>query len=58
MMVVLNAGAHSDADGFQEFMIVPKGAPTFAEGLRYGAEVFTPSSPSCMIARLLDQCRR
>jgi enolase len=41
MMNILNAGAHSDAPiDFQEFMIVPKGAPTFAEGLRYGAEIF------------------
>ena len=41
MMNILNAGAHSDAPiDFQEFMIVPSGAPTFAEGLRYGAEVF------------------
>src|SRR5438067_10341016 len=41
MMNILNAGAHSDAPiDFQEFMIIPKGAPTFAEGLRYGAEVF------------------
>jgi enolase len=41
MMNILNAGAHSDAPiDFQEFMIVPGGAPTFAEGLRYGAEVF------------------
>jgi enolase len=41
MMNILNAGAHSDAPiDFQEFMIMPKGAPTFAEGLRYGAEVF------------------
>ena len=41
MMNVLNGGAHSDAPiDFQEFMIVPKGAPTFAEALRYGAEVF------------------
>src|SRR5947209_16815313 len=41
MMNILNGGAHSDAPiDFQEFMIVPKGAPTFAEGLRYGAEVF------------------
>src|SRR6202030_3630618 len=41
MMNILNAGAHSDAPiDFQEFMIVPKGASTFAEGLRYGAEVF------------------
>jgi len=41
MMNILNGGAHSDAPiDFQEFMIVPKGAPTFAEALRYGAEVF------------------
>src|SRR5436190_14912034 len=41
MMNVLNGGAHSDAPiDFQEFMIVPRGAPSFAEGLRYGAEVF------------------
>src|SRR5215831_78393 len=41
MMNILNGGAHSDAPiDFQEFMIMPTGAPTFAEGLRYGAEVF------------------
>ena len=41
MMNILNAGAHSDAPiDFQEFMIVPRGALTFGEGLRYGAEVF------------------
>jgi len=41
MMNIINGGAHSDAPiDFQEFMIMPKGAPTFAEGLRYGAEVF------------------
>src|SRR5689334_20367202 len=41
MMNILNAGAHSDAPiDFQEFMIMPRGAPSFAEGLRYGAEVF------------------
>jgi enolase len=38
---VINGGAHSDAPiDFQEFMIVPKGAPTFREALRYGSEVF------------------
>jgi enolase len=38
---VLNGGAHSDAPiDFQEFMIVPKGAPTFSEALRYGMETF------------------
>jgi enolase len=41
MMNILNGGAHSDAPiDFQEFMIMPKGAPTFAEALRYGTEVF------------------
>jgi enolase len=41
MMNILNGGAHSDAPiDFQEFMIIPKGAPTFAEGLRMGTEVF------------------
>jgi enolase len=40
-MNILNGGAHSDAPiDFQEFMIVPRGAPTFSEALRYGAEVF------------------
>ena len=41
MMNILNGGAHSDAPiDFQEFMIVPRGAPNFSEALRYGAEVF------------------
>ena len=41
MMNVLNAGAHSDAPiDFQEFMIIPKGLPTYREALRCGAEVF------------------
>jgi enolase len=41
MMNILNGGAHSDAPiDFQEFMIVPRDAPTFSEALRYGAEVF------------------
>lgn len=41
MMNVLNAGAHSDAPiDFQEFMIVPRGLPTFREALRCGAEIF------------------
>jgi enolase len=41
MMNVLNGGAHADNDlAIQEFMIVPIGAPTFAEALRYGAETF------------------
>jgi len=41
MMNVLNGGAHADNSvDFQEFMIVPVGASSFAEGLRTGAEVF------------------
>jgi enolase len=41
MMNVLNGGAHADNKvDFQEFMIVPCGAPTFAEALRVGTEVF------------------
>src|SRR5437588_8282660 len=41
MTNILNGGAHSDAPiDFQEFMIMPKGAPNFPEALRYGAEVF------------------
>ncbi len=41
MMNVLNGGAHADNNvDFQEFMIFPVGAPSFAEALRWGAEVF------------------
>ena len=41
MMNIINGGSHSDAPiAFQEFMIRPVGALTFAEGLRMGAEVF------------------
>src|SRR5436305_5932564 len=41
MMNVLNGGAHADNKiDFQEFMIVPVGAPSFAEALRMGAEIF------------------
>jgi enolase 1/2/3 len=41
MMNVLNGGAHADNKvDFQEFMIVPVGAPTYSEGLRIGVEVF------------------
>jgi len=41
MMNVLNGGAHADNKvDFQEFMVVPAAAPTFAEALRVGAEVF------------------
>lgn len=41
MMNILNGGSHADNNvDFQEFMILPVGAPTFKEGLRMGAEVF------------------
>jgi enolase len=41
MMNVLNGGVHADNSvDFQEFMVVPVGAPTFSEALRMGAEVF------------------
>lgn len=41
MMNIINGGSHSDAPiAFQEFMIVPAGAPSFKEALRWGAEIF------------------
>lgn len=41
MMNIVNGGSHSDAPiAFQEFMILPVGAESFKEGLRWGAEVF------------------
>ncbi len=41
MMNIINGGEHSDAPiDFQEFMIIPKAAPTFREALRQGAEIF------------------
>ena len=41
MMNILNGGAHADSSvDFQEFMVMPVGAPSFAEALRAGAEIF------------------
>lgn len=41
MMNIVNGGSHSDAPiAFQEFMIMPVGAPSFSEALRWGTEVF------------------
>jgi len=41
MMNILNGGKHADNSvDFQEFMVMPIGAPNFAEALRYGAETF------------------
>lgn len=41
LMNILNGGSHADSDvDIQEFMVVPFGAPTFAEALRWGTEVY------------------
>src|SRR5713226_8605404 len=41
MMNIINGGAHADNNlDIQEFMIIPVGAPSFREAIRYGAEVF------------------
>jgi enolase len=42
MMNILNGGVHTgwQSTDFQEFMVMPLGAPTFAEGLRWGVEVY------------------
>jgi len=42
MMNILNGGAHTgwQSTDFQEFMIMPSGAPSFREGLRWGAEIY------------------
>jgi enolase len=41
MFNILNGGKHAaDSTDFQEFMVMPVGAPTFSEALRYGAEIF------------------
>ncbi|NES95300.1 MAG: phosphopyruvate hydratase [Desertifilum sp. SIO1I2] len=50
LMNVINGGAHAANNvDFQEFMIVPVGAPTFKEALRWGAEVFAS------LSKVLDQ---
>jgi enolase len=56
MMNIINGGSHSDAPiDFQEFMIMPVGAPSFRESLRYGAEVFH-SLKSVLHDRGLSTC--
>jgi len=41
MMNILNGGAHADSSvDFQEFMVMPVGAPNFSQGLRWGVEIF------------------
>ena len=46
LMNILNGGSHADSDvDIQEFMVVPLGAETFSEGLRWGVEVYHASRP-------------
>jgi enolase len=55
MMNVLNGGAHADNNvDFQEFMIVPMGAESFSEALRWGAEVFASLSKVLKEKKLLS----
>ena len=59
MMNVVNGGAHADNYvDFQEFMVVPVGAPTFAEALRTGAEVFHDAQVDAEEARAEHRGRR
>ena len=54
LMNVINGGAHADNNvDIQEFMIVPHGAPTFSEALRWGAEVFMSLSQVLKAKNLL-----
>jgi enolase 1/2/3 len=53
MMNVVNGGVHADNPiDFQEFMIVPAGLPSFAEGLRAGAEIFQTLKSQLKAAKL------
>ncbi len=48
MMNILNGGAHADNNvDFQEFMVMPVGAPSFSEALRWGVEVFHTLKGEC-----------
>ena len=59
MMNILNGGAHADNPiDFQEFMVMPVGAPTFAEALRCGAEIFHTLKKELHDAGLVDRGRR
>jgi enolase len=58
-MNIINGGAHADNPiDFQEFMILPVGAPTFREALRMGAEVFHSLRKSAEGCGTQYQCRR
>ena len=59
MMNILNGGAHADSSvDFQEFMVMPIGAPNFSEALRWGVEIFPRAEGGAEKARLLDRSRR
>jgi enolase len=59
MMNIINGGAHADNNvDFQEFMVVPVGAPDFREALRIGAEVFHTLKVGAEEERLRDERRR
>jgi enolase len=49
---ILNGGVHARWQGadFQEFMIVPYGAPNFREALRWGSEIYQPKKSSCILS--------
>ena len=59
MMNIVNGGVHADNPiDFQEFMIMPVGAPTFAEALRAGAEIFHTLKGATPFGEAQHQCRR
>ena len=59
MMNIINGGAHADNPiDFQEFMILPVGASTFAEAVRYGSEVFHTLKKRLQACGPQHQCRR
>ena len=59
MMNIINGGAHADNNvDLQEFMILPVGAPSFSEALRWGVEVFHALKSVLKSARPFDSRRR
>ena len=59
MMNILNGGAHADNNvDFQEFMVMPVGAKSFSEALRWGVEVFHTLKRRAQEARLQHRGRR
>ena len=59
MMNILNGGVHADNGiDFQEFMVMPVGAPTFAEALRCGAEIFHALKSALAPGGPVDRGRR